>query len=223
MVNIKKVTPSRSLDNYRRAVIRSDKELKSEDIFNDYSDKKDLRTTLITEQGYICAYCMGSIEDDPLKVKIEHCKSQEEFPEEKLYYNNLLLCCKGNEGQKSANQHCDTKKGAKTFNFNPSDQRNDMERLIKYSSKGEILSDDSNLDFELNDVLNLNFYILKKHREGVLKEIETALNFKKGVRTPSEIQKIIEKYERLSSQGEHKPFFGVAIFKLKKHQAYCKR
>lgn len=52
-------------------------------------DVKDkLRTSLLKEQGYICAYCMKKLEDDSSKVKIEHYVARNE--ENELEYGNLL-------------------------------------------------------------------------------------------------------------------------------------
>ncbi|OQY33157.1 MAG: hypothetical protein B6241_08620 [Spirochaetaceae bacterium 4572_59] len=222
MVNINKKTPPQSLIDYKRQQKIHDKDLVGKDIFDDFKEKSDLRTSLIEEQGYICAYCMQKIENDPLKCKIEHCISQDESSKKKLDYDNLLLCCKGNEGHKPVDQHCDTKKGEKSFHFNPSEQKYDMERLIQYNSQGKILSTDAELNDQLVQTLNLNFKMLKMHRLGVLQEIERVLSKKKGTRTKSEIQKLINRWEALGSKGQHKPFYGVAVYKLKKHQSYCR-
>ena len=63
--------------------------------------KEKLRTSLLEEQGYICAYCMKKLEDDFSKVKIEHYIARNE--ENQLDYNNLLAVCKGNEGEAKTN------------------------------------------------------------------------------------------------------------------------
>lgn len=219
MVNINKGNSPATLVNYRREQIRIDRDLTGKNIFDDFRNKDELRTLLIKEQGYLCAYCMQRIKNDPLKSKIEHCKSQDEFSAEKLNYANLLLCCKGNEGQKKENHHCDTKKGKDTFHFNPSESRHNMEQLIKYGSRGSISSDNTSLDFEMNNILNLNEKMLKMNRESVQIAVETALNKNSGTRTRSEIVRLINKWSKLTD-GKYKAYYGVAIYKLKKHPSY---
>lgn len=43
--------------------------------YDNYPEKDELRTCLLTEQGHICCYCMQRISSD--KMKIEHCQSQD--------------------------------------------------------------------------------------------------------------------------------------------------
>jgi hypothetical protein len=51
--------------------------------YDSFPDKDVLRLSLLEEQGYICAYCMRRIENNPLKTKIEHWKSREVYNAEK--------------------------------------------------------------------------------------------------------------------------------------------
>jgi uncharacterized protein (TIGR02646 family) len=134
--------------------------------------KNELQNQLKKEQGGICCYCMRRI---PQKLKpedidkhypsckIEHVLSQENHPDQQLNYQNMLLACNGNHGQPEKVQTCDTFKGKKDFHFNPAGKRN-IEELIKYNGLGEIYSDDEQLKKELDDVLNLNTYDLKRIR-----------------------------------------------------------
>ena len=47
--------------------------------YDNYSKKYELRISLLTKQGYICCYCMQRIND--FRMKIEHWKSQVDYPE----------------------------------------------------------------------------------------------------------------------------------------------
>jgi len=135
-------------------------------------DNQELRQQLLEEQGHICCYCMKRIPQSLTKeqidknypsCKIEHVLSQENHQDQELNFQNLLVACNGNHGQPKNVQTCDTFKGQKDFLFNPS-QRQNIELLIKYNGIGEIYSDNSQLNTELREVLNLNTYDLKRIR-----------------------------------------------------------
>lgn len=87
--------------------------------YDNYSEKDELRVSLLTEQGHICCYCMQRISDS--RMKIEHWKSQDDYPELQLDYNNLLGACQGGEGSPKHLQHCDTRKGNTEITINPLD------------------------------------------------------------------------------------------------------
>lgn len=46
--------------------------------YDNYLQKEELRESLLKEQGHICCYCMQRIKKD--KMKIEHWRSQDEYP-----------------------------------------------------------------------------------------------------------------------------------------------
>ena len=69
--------------------------------------KKAIRTSLLKEQGFLCAYCMVSLEENPLSTKIEHWHSQKKYPAEDLEYKNMLAVCLG---KSNGETHCDTAK-----------------------------------------------------------------------------------------------------------------
>ncbi|WP_286019158.1 HNH endonuclease family protein, partial [Candidatus Venteria ishoeyi] len=78
-------------------------------IYSDEVGTKELRLSLLKEQGYICCYCMSnisiSIENEVEKTKIEHYKprdSNKKHTELELDFKNLYIAC---DGEKS---HCDT-------------------------------------------------------------------------------------------------------------------
>lgn len=132
--------------------------------------KHQVRISLISEQGYICCYCMQRIklaeQGHTQKTKIEHfaCQADPDNAHLELNYHNLLLSCMGGEGFSKHLQTCDTYKGDKVFSYHPCDNNRNVEDLIKYRPNGEIYSDDPQLDQELSDVLNLNNQDLVKNR-----------------------------------------------------------
>ena len=100
-------------------------------------------------------------------MKVEHWRSQAEYPEEQLSYRNLLGACRGGEGQPPRLQYCDTRKGNRDLQWNPAEPAHHIETRIRYDLDGAIRSDDDAFDAELNDVLNLNLPLLMNNRKRV--------------------------------------------------------
>ncbi len=178
--------------------------------------KDDIRDQLLEEQGFLCAYCMQRLENDRLKVKIEHWHCQKNNLSEKLDYKNMLVVCLGNQGNPIEKQHCDTYKGKKDLTYNPANPKHDIQSKIKYLVDGEIKSDDTVLNNELNKVLNLNYFILKQNRKKVLDSICEVLNHKAGTRTKIELSKILQKWQSKDQHGKLKEYCGVVIYYLKR-------
>ncbi|QSV71285.1 MAG: TIGR02646 family protein [Aphanizomenon flos-aquae KM1D3_PB] len=67
--------------------------------YDGYRPKKPLtlKKALLTEQGYICCYCMRRISED--NMEIEHWQPQSKYPELQINYKNLLASCSGNRGK----------------------------------------------------------------------------------------------------------------------------
>lgn len=57
-------------------------------------DKRELRKSLLEEQGYLCAYCMKRIRKDK-NVKIEHYHPRN--IQNQMDYGNLLAVCMDNQ------------------------------------------------------------------------------------------------------------------------------
>jgi uncharacterized protein (TIGR02646 family) len=178
--------------------------------------KDSIRESLLKEQGFICAYCMQRIDEN--KMKIEHWHSQEKHEDERLDYKNMLAVCKGNEGHSPKQQHCDTKKADKDIKYNPANPEHKIESKIKYkTSNGEIFSEDTEFNEQLNKVLNLNYRILKENRKAVFDAVTSRLGYlckKEGV-TKQQLEKLIEKWKSFEN-GHRKEYSGVAVYYLNK-------
>lgn len=136
--------------------------------YRNYADKDTLRQYLVNEQGGICCYCMSRIRATDAAMKIEHWQSQKNYPGRQIDYMNLLGACLGGEGKPGGDQLCDTSKGDADLFINPADPECNVERLLKFLGSGKIISDDEDIDRELNDVLNLNNPQLMANRKAVL-------------------------------------------------------
>lgn len=170
MIYIKKQPEPRELIEIRAAGLKE---------FDDLpSDKKDLlRKSLLEEQGYLCAYCMQRITGNN-DTKIEHYAPRNEH--NKLEYANLLVVCKGNEGERLNKQTCDTHKGQNSLRINP--QNLSDVNTIKYGSLGKIESNNEAYNQDLDEVLNLNCSMDYRihNRKEALDRIKTILASEEG-------------------------------------------
>jgi uncharacterized protein (TIGR02646 family) len=183
--------------------------------FDGYSEKNDLRNTLLKEQKYICCYCMQRI--TTAKMKIEHFIPQsdkEEGEKLQLVYRNLLGACLGNEGQPKHLQHCDTHKANQKITINPTLQN--CEYLIKFDANGKVSSDNFEINKDLNETLNLNTESLIENRRQALDSALQELANKNSIAWTKEIlQREIDKWNAVNDE-KYKPYCQIVIFYLKK-------
>lgn len=201
MILIKKNRIPSSLVEYKRTINASFDNLPKE-------VKDKLRTSLLKEQGYICAYCMKKLEDDSSRVKIEHYVARNE--ENELEYRNLLAVCKGNEGESFERQTCDTRKGNREIKINP--QANSDILTIGYTSNGEIKSSNSDYQKDFDDTLNLNdtFGLVESRREA-LNSLKRNLSKSKTHLTKDTIRRI---YTRYIEAENKESYVGILLWYL---------
>ena len=183
-----------------------------------YEATSDLRNALLSDQGYLCAYCMRRIpvpdKGTAETTRIEHIRPQSSLTRvEAMEYGNLLICCPGAISSTAEKDcHCDRSKGEKQISFTPFDQS--FIDTLSYKTDGSIQSSNPKYDQELNEVLNLNTGLLKANRKQVRTQLIQSLgkrNWKKG-----EIEKIHKVYSEKNRQGEKKEYCGVVISYLTK-------
>lgn len=208
--------------------------------------KAVVRTQLLKEQGYLCAYCMRRLIDDHTKVKIEHYEPRNSVNE--LDYNNLLAVCNGDVElqQKTLTKvrrvscvpmTCDSAKDNTKISISPLDKVA-MEWILYNDGRISIDKscpqyDDYTKDL---DVLNLNYELtalysrekipgnLIRARAALYRELKNS--FKKACTkgTKKAVRDYMKKIERLSknknANGEYIEFVGVYQYFVKKHQKY---
>lgn len=182
--------------------------------YDNYPEKDELRASLHHEQGGICCYCLGYIEPQSSEMKIEHFKCREDFPEHQLEYWNLLGACKGSEGQSGHLQHCDTYKGRKVLNFYPPQPNPNIEDLIHYSNNGSVYSNNTYLQQEIKEVLNLNVQFLVNNRKAALDGFKSGLSKYKGPLTKSTLKKWLADWS--GTQGPYRPYCMVVAYWIQK-------
>jgi uncharacterized protein (TIGR02646 family) len=124
------------------------------DIDNDL--KTYIRTALVHEQYYLCAYCMRRI--DPENSHIEHIKPQSKFPKDSLKYENMLLCC----NTKNTCGHSKKDWWDSEMYVSPLDITCESE--FAYIADGTIRAR-SPKGMKMVEILNLNAYRLKMERK----------------------------------------------------------
>ena len=207
--------------------IQSEKKASIIPIYENFREKNELRQSLLKEQGYICCFCMRRIEDSNETTKIAHIFPQNPVSDEDkqkvkkenldLDYNNMLAACDGGKGQSPYLQHCDTKQGNAILKINPADSIKNCEKLIEYKSSGEIYSNNSDIDYDLREVLNLNLDAIKQARKEVYSVIIKKLESKYPNRSWSKrsIENEINNYSQLKN-GRYAPYCQYVIFFLQK-------
>ncbi len=182
--------------------------------YDNYAAKDHLRHALVTEQRGLCCYCMGRIRNGPGTMKIEHWRCQSYHFGEQLNFRNLLGACLGGHGQPAHRQHCDTRKGRRDLKWNPADSAHHIETRVRYELDGSIHAYDADFDGQLNDVLNLNFPVLKNNRKAVY---DGVLQWWRSQRRRGPVPR--ERLEgaqarHLAGVGELTPYAQVAVWLL---------
>ena len=193
--------------------------------------KDKIRTHLLQEQHYLCAYCMKRIQDNPLETTIEHWYPLDKDKDKALDYKNMLAVCKGGatidleEGQKRA-LCCDAYKGNAEIAINPLNEIH-MNK-IKYTRKGIVYTDDEGLDCDINNVLRLNG--IRDEDGNLICDTSTGLlkGRKNAIQKSVTIIEVLDKKRKLTStmvkrkveEMKVKPvrdeFAGVTIFFLER-------
>ncbi len=214
---IKKGKEPKALTSYKKS-----KEASYGDLDKDV--KHQIKEHLLTEQGYICAYCMQRISQDwnkdldKEKMEIEHYIPQSKDESLSLEYKNMLGVCNGNANSSKKLMHCDKKKGATLLNkLNPLNQQQMAE--LAYLKDGTIYAEDEDLEEDLNSILNLNQQNLKENRKRIIDLVKEELKRKhgshyKGLWKAREVKTLLEEWS-LKENGKYRAYCEVAIYYLK--------
>jgi uncharacterized protein (TIGR02646 family) len=179
------------------------------------SVKDAIRRELLKEQGHLCAYCMKRIDDRGMKVEHWHC--QDNYSDEQLDYQNMLGVCQGHEREPYNQQTCDTRKGNKDLKYNPANPNHRIESHIKFLGTGRIQAhDDGEFDEQLNKVLNLNKPRLVQNRQAIWNAVHDKLSTKSGSRTPAELQRLLDHWNRPDEEGRLQEYCAVAAYYLRR-------
>jgi len=198
-----------------------------DDIKNDNSKtpkittRTDILKDLLDEQGNLCAYCMRSISLD--NADIEHIIGQGYVNSKKnavgkvedTNYDNMLAVCHGNFCKNET--HCDSSRSKfqdKRPLLNISPLNRQQMNSIKFSQSGVIyyenIDDKTEINFDLNKVLNLNCPSIKSERKKLIKIIKRLL-------AQHKFDKKFTKKELSYWEECNQAYCQVAIFELRKY------
>ena len=203
MVYIKKGSEPHSLEYFRLATPNATYDGLPTDC------KHDIRERLLSEQGHLCAYCMGRIRMD--SITIEHYIPQgiDILHEHDLEYKNMLGVC---SGLLYGHETCGKKRGKEPLTVDPRNS-NTVEK-IAYSENGTILSSDSNFSHDLADKLNLNTDILIENRRRSLHRLIAELQARKNKGVWRDLA--MKYINKLNEDAVKQEYYGILLFYLKK-------
>lgn len=211
MIKISKGKEPKSLRDYR---------IGTPDAYNGLN-RKNVRIALLKEQKSICAYCMQQISDNKY-FSIEHYRSQHLFPDLQLDYKNMLGVCNGNADSPQHRLICDKSKSKfdKSYSLTVNPLLIEHINQIKYTREGEIYSENANINYDINTVLNLNEQRLKDERGDVYSQTKKRIrSFKikfKGVKAPLRNRLSLEKERLLEKAISYSPLIGVQLYVINK-------
>jgi len=180
--------------------------------FDDIRDKGPLRDVLLQEQRHLCCYCMRRIDKETMKI--EHFLPQSRHPDKAIDWGNLLAACPGNAGKPRRLQTCDTRKGDQEIRLDPQGPLVDR---IRYSNSGHVEIDDTELQQELDDVLNLNTEQLAENRRHALQGLVEVIRRERGKASAWPGDALLRKLSRIDAEGRLDEYVGVLESWLRRH------
>ena len=187
-----------------------------------------LRQALLTEQGYICGYCMQRINNEKT-TKIEHWEPRNKTNEKN--YMNLIAVCSGNYRWKGKDhfgrekkyhaEHYDTLKKNTPITISPLNKN--CETLVKFTPGGNIYSNNISIEKELKETLGLDLQHLVDERklliDSLKKEIEIASKNNPDKKAKKALLNNLLRNWSTPKKGKHKPFCQVAVAYINKKLA----
>ena len=172
--------------------------------------KRDLRNSLIREQGSVCCYCGTRISLDDSHIDHFRPKKRSKYPKLQLEYNNLLCSCQL-ELQKMEPRHCGNAKGSwfdEELTISPLDST--CESRFEFLEDGRIRPSDNNDDGAKETIAHLALDISKLNE--LRKSSIAAMLENIDVLEEETIQELIDIYsQRNPTDEQYSPFCFVII------------
>ncbi|MBQ7674017.1 MAG: TIGR02646 family protein [Alphaproteobacteria bacterium] len=176
--------------------------------------KKDIKDSLLDEQGGICCYCGNRITFET--SNIEHFKPKDInlFPRLQLEYSNLLSSCLGGQIERHGDHgyplSCDARKKNKIIPLSPTDPT--CESQFEYDLDGSIKGITADAKKTI-DELNLNNTVIKNRRKSAIDAIISL-----EIETKKEWNVEINRLSQRTSEGNFLPYCFAVIYCIKR---YC--
>lgn len=133
--------------------------------------KKELKNSLIKEQGCLCCYCQKRVGNRNIDHDIEHLIPKSIDPKKYTFdYKNLCVSCKtGSQKNRPMSEvTCNEARQAVSLSFLPTDR--DIESKYRYTEDGQIIGVSAEVNNEI-DILNLNSINLIRNRRMIIEGI----------------------------------------------------
>jgi uncharacterized protein (TIGR02646 family) len=201
MVYIKKGAEPRSFEQWRLGTPNASYDGLPTNI------KNDIRAHLLREQGYVCAYCMGQINEE--NTRIEHYIPRSVDKSLELDFINMLGVCPGFIADQRI---CEQNRDSKALTVNPLVYVTIA--TISYTSDASISSSSIDVFHDLDGTLNLNAALLKENRKQALFALKDEL----AKRIPKGTWKhLAHRYiKKMEEAGIKQPYYGILLFYLYK-------
>ena len=173
--------------------------------------------SLLKEQGGLCAYCTGRIDED--SAHVEHVVPQSagagSDDRNSVDYKNLLAVCDGFRGN-VAGLTCDRARGNAPLTVNP--LKRETLSSIRYGRDGTISADDPRIGKDVQTTLNLNQELLKRNRNEAYRQLARKLHAVEKRRGVGAVTSFCRDYidEHLANPEARIPFDGIVIYFMQK-------
>ena len=128
------------------------------------AEKSAIKSSLLVEQGYLCAYTMKRITAED--CHIEHIKPQSLYPEQDIDYENMIACFPKDGGDVAQGYGAPIKAGHTVDGF-VSPLRQDCEARFAFTENGQIQAKDDAAGNTI-DLLNLDHQTLVEYRQAAI-------------------------------------------------------
>ena len=120
-------------------------------------------------------------------------------------------------GEATHLQHCDTHQGNTDLKIHPADSAHNCENFIKYQADGTIYSDDTQINHDLDETLNLNLQGMCRNRAAMVQATIESLRKKKpaGNWTQAFLQAELNRWVNRTG-GQFREYCQVVIYHLQK-------
>lgn len=164
----------------------------------DAATKTALKSALLDEQGHVCCYCCGRI--DEKASHIEHYLSQDSYPDLDLDYGNLLASC----NSQGRDRHCGARKGNQRIEVSPLED--DCEIQFRFGLDGGIAGAASEARIAI-ERLGLDTRLLKENRRQAIGVFTEEID-----QLPSRsIQALAEGLRKRDSSGKYEAYLPAIL------------
>ena len=237
MIFIKKRSEPKALSDERRNLRQTPNAVCNYDNLSPQA-RRDIVGSLVAEQGEICAYCMRRISAQ--NARIEHylvrhpsdgyrhrlscrgARNDYDADAKSLDYRNMLAVCDGGSDSKQSDRTCDAARNdgrnkdvpLKVDPLNPGSIAQ-----VRYRNDGTVWSEDSNINRDLDKLLNLNSraFSLKENRRSALVSLQKKIEGYCRAHGPqSKRNWCKKKCEDISSATKKPEYVGILLWQLKR-------